>query len=717
MYLLMHLITGYIFLIIGFIKQTGGVDTVILCINTLVFAMSVINMLKNNNLEKTIRGKKTLFKNTKALGILREINERKVPEYADIKLSNTTINKLTGNGWQPVISGTFTALGVLGTFLGLSIGLGSLGMTTAEILDNIDKLIPGITTAFTTSIVGLGMSTSYNFWFRGQQLRLYYAIEEYKNKFNKFGGRIDAPETVEGLNSVLTNFCHQSKMIIEHMQEMTEKAEDRIEQALTIFENNVDNKLNAYENMLNSTNKIYIDGVNEAITKFRDETIEGVRSELSLYREDAERWVRIATEQQNNIEKNIVTLVNTGEQITSDIKNISSSILDTYTKLDTVNSELGNTVEKLVNNTQELKEAINKSDETIKEHLTGIANSMDRASDTCKETNKAIVTQVEALNTIAIKIDDTNTKLGEYTDEIHTSTSKFTEAIDKSASDFEDKLEKVSDDISDKFSETYKLAEKSIKNAIDSSSTAIKESLDVASQNFKENLDKNQSMLEESLEKAKEVFTVTLENTGKTVESNINTAKLYIETSVNESKKLIEESEDKVVDKIQRSNIYIEQQSIEMARNREIIANTLASLDNTVKYTLENYEKLIAKTDESMHKNIEDLGTRIREDIIKVTGDRIKDIASKSEDKISRDIQKVIEEEAKSAEIILKLLESTSNKLLEYAELMETINKATPNIKYSKEAAKMLNDDLEKIAVYMEKIKNIVEKLSDNDER
>ena len=571
MYLLMHLITGYIFLIIGFIKQTGGVDTVILCINTLVFAMSVVNMLKNNNLEKTIRGKKTLFKNTKALGILREINERKVPEYADIKLSNTTINKLTGNGWQPVISGTFTALGVLGTFLGLSIGLGSLGMTTAEILDNIDKLIPGITTAFTTSIVGLGMSTSYNFWFRGQQLRLYYAIDEYKNKFNKFGGRIDAPETVEGLNSVLTNFCHQSKIIIEHMQEMTEKAEDRIEQALYIFEKNIDDKLASYENMLHNTNTIYINGVNEVITKFRDETIEGVRSQLELYREDAEAWVKIVSEQQNNITKNIEGLSSTGETITGNISDISKSIADTYSKLDTVNSELGDTVEKLVNNTKDLKDAIDKSDETIKEHLVGIAESMNKASDTCKETNSTIALQINTLNNVAGKIEE--------------------------------------------------------------------------------------------------------------------------------------------------SNACIEKQTLEIAKNREDVTSATTQLNNELKQALVEADRIVKSADESFGKTIESLGDKVRDDIIKVTGDRIKDIASKSEDKISRDIQKVVEEEAKSAEIILKLLESTSNKLLEYTELMETINKATPNLKYSKEAAKMLNDDLEKIAVYMEKIKNIVEKLSDNDER
>ena len=73
---------------------------------------------------------------------------------------------LSVRSWRGVvlqISGTLTALGLLGTFLGLITGIGGVAFSTvSDTIISIENLLEGITTAFYTSIVGVILSIAFN---------------------------------------------------------------------------------------------------------------------------------------------------------------------------------------------------------------------------------------------------------------------------------------------------------------------------------------------------------------------------------------------------------------------------------------------------------------------------------------------------------------------------------------------------------------------------
>ncbi|MBR4728605.1 MAG: EAL domain-containing protein, partial [Clostridia bacterium] len=68
--------------------------------------------------------------------------------------------------WRGVVlqvAGVLTALGLLGTFLGLMTGISSVSFTTVEAtITSIEQLLEGIATAFYTSIVGVILSVLFN---------------------------------------------------------------------------------------------------------------------------------------------------------------------------------------------------------------------------------------------------------------------------------------------------------------------------------------------------------------------------------------------------------------------------------------------------------------------------------------------------------------------------------------------------------------------------
>lgn len=84
------------------------------------------------------------------------------------------------------MSGTLTGLGILGTFLGLSMGLGSFnGDDIYTISDNVGPLLSGMKVAFHTSVYGILFSLVFNFVYRSIMSDAYEKLENFLDVFRQ----------------------------------------------------------------------------------------------------------------------------------------------------------------------------------------------------------------------------------------------------------------------------------------------------------------------------------------------------------------------------------------------------------------------------------------------------------------------------------------------------------------------------------------------------
>lgn len=102
----------------------------------------------------------SLFKNL--------VKERKrkpntvLPDIEDY-INEDSVSIRTNKGTVSQIPETLTGIGILGTFVGLIIGIGSIGFSSdVAALTSLKTLISGIQVAFYTSIVGLILSICFN---------------------------------------------------------------------------------------------------------------------------------------------------------------------------------------------------------------------------------------------------------------------------------------------------------------------------------------------------------------------------------------------------------------------------------------------------------------------------------------------------------------------------------------------------------------------------
>lgn len=110
------------------------------------------------------------------------INVCDIEEYINEELLDSVGRSYFNSG----ISGTLTGLGILGTFLGLSLGLGAFnGDDIYTISDNVGPLLSGMKVAFHTSVYGIFFSLVFNFVYRSIMADAYEKLEFFLNSFKQ----------------------------------------------------------------------------------------------------------------------------------------------------------------------------------------------------------------------------------------------------------------------------------------------------------------------------------------------------------------------------------------------------------------------------------------------------------------------------------------------------------------------------------------------------
>ena len=90
------------------------------------------------------------------------------------------------NFFNSGVSGTLTGLGILGTFLGRSMGLGAFsGDDIFTISDNVGSLLSGMKVAFHTSVYGILFSLVFNVAYRGIMADAYETLNEFLTVFRQ----------------------------------------------------------------------------------------------------------------------------------------------------------------------------------------------------------------------------------------------------------------------------------------------------------------------------------------------------------------------------------------------------------------------------------------------------------------------------------------------------------------------------------------------------
>lgn len=136
---------------------------------------------------------------------------------------------LTGNRFMAAIPAFLTALGVLGTFVGLQLGLASLNLTSDSDVNvlkgGIFSMMSGASTAFVTSVWGVTLSLFFNLLEKFLERNVRKQISLFQDEIDYLYPRITTEQT-------LIKISDTSRITSQTMQTLAEQIGDRLQQSL-----------------------------------------------------------------------------------------------------------------------------------------------------------------------------------------------------------------------------------------------------------------------------------------------------------------------------------------------------------------------------------------------------------------------------------------------------------------------------------------------------
>jgi hypothetical protein len=229
------------------------------------------------------------------------------------------------------VPGVMTGLGILGTFVGLSLGLQSFNTgTTAEITGSIEPLMNGIKVAFHTSIYGMVFSLVFNYVYKRRLDDADNAINYFLRNFKKYV----LPDTEkEGVNKMMELQKQQTEAILGLTDVLTNKLPEGLKNFLEPQFEHFDDTIDSFSRMATRNQMDQLNRVVDNFVSEMNDSLGGAFSNLSkvvnqtMYvQESNEKQLKEMYEKNAVAADKMVTAVTEMEKVSEQLKDVSGAI-------------------------------------------------------------------------------------------------------------------------------------------------------------------------------------------------------------------------------------------------------------------------------------------------------------------------------------------------------------------------------------------------------
>lgn len=370
--------------------------------------------ISENDILEEILDKSISFDNPELESLLDEyrkdvIEARKLkPGYrGDIEeyFNYDFMDKAFENEFLSVIPSTMTGLGILGTFVGLAIGLNAFDISgnAEEVEAKIVPLMNGIKTAFHTSIIGLIYSLLLNKYLSKQKEMFERSLNAFVDVYNK----------------------HVIKDYIAGNTDTSDKYQKKIEYVL-LQQLQISSELNnAIKALAENSQKSQSEKMGEIVDAFiaqMNTSLGDTFTELRAIIEETNKWQKTALEEMSKV----MTEVNL---LTVDLAKVNDQIATTVDTVKEYTDDIHVTQEKVVENLDVANNILKTNNEISTKQETVLQNISDEYKKTVAELDKFIKMVGENSDEQYKKLEEAIDDYFGRVDEIHNYAIKNIEKI------------------------------------------------------------------------------------------------------------------------------------------------------------------------------------------------------------------------------------------------------------------------------------------------
>lgn len=317
-----------------------------------------------------------LFSDPKLTGLFRdyvfelnrESNARDVYYRPDIEdyINEDLVDDVMHRNELNQIPGFLTGLGILGTFIGLSLGLQSFNTgTTAEMIDSIEPLMNGIKVAFHTSIYGMVFSLTFNVIYKKKLYEAERSVQAFVAAFKKY---VLPDSQLTGMNQLiaiqkqqLNSFDNLYVNMADELEKMIRPEFDRLNHTILDFETlTARNESEAVKVIVDNFVMQMDAALNSSFAKLAQAIDAQYRSQQDsvAMMQEILRAVGSSTTNINDINRETSRLIDTLNHYTGSIQTIQNRLQDTLSSMRDWNSQNSDFARNMAKAIEDMNEQI-----------------------------------------------------------------------------------------------------------------------------------------------------------------------------------------------------------------------------------------------------------------------------------------------------------------------------------------------------------------------
>lgn len=442
---------------------------------------------------------------------------------------------MKGGLWSG-LAGTFTGIGILGTFIGLTIGLAGVDTSsTGALSSSISGLLGGMSTAFVTSIFGIVSAIVFGVWHSQNMKRFGDAV-------SRFTDALDQVFIRKSVEEILLEELAESRAQRAAMEQLS------TDMAISICDHLPD-VLDQLAEKMDSAMKGNLDTMLAGLSERQDKQ----------------------TEQLMQISSNTSSLVSGGFDQLGDVlkKGVGQGA-----------EELGNSLKNLSSDIASLAE--------------GIRDILDRSTKASSEANQKTL---DALNEAISKMNETMEGIAnKQTEETDKNIQRMTDLMEEMKTTMKDIFDEMAASVKEQRTEIGKIAKDSAdqtKENLGAINASVKELMaEIADQmqQMQSMMDTHEKHMQETLDQMRQAVSSSgnvVNAAGKTVEAAGKTAKVFVEAADDVSMKLKTAAEP-----LQKAAQPLQQAAASLDSGVQVLAQSITKQQAEAKSVAESMQKI-----------------------------------------------------------------------------------------------------------------------------
>lgn len=373
------------------------------------------------------------------------------------------INNYTHRRLIEMVPDILTSLGILGTFMGLVLGLRGFNPASYEaVSSSVESLIDGIKVAFVTSIYGLSLSLAFSYWLRGTLTSVSESLDRFLDAYYT---SVVPPTDATAMNHIIANQNSQTRLMQQMQKDLAKEVAQSLSTSIAPMVAHLDKTMDEFTDAVTMNQEKLLENIGERVARtmkqeFFAEFIEmrkvmgeanQAQREHLQFMENAEQQFQkdvmegesrmaLAMDASSDVVLRALSAMNEQEQNLSTFVSDMRKAMDGIVETSDLNVKMTQQMEHLINMNDDVADKMMELAQLSERYTKSLASVQANNSELSEglavmnDSNIRMTDQISKMNSVTVEALGESQRVqkeylaasSEYLEQIHTAQSELT---------------------------------------------------------------------------------------------------------------------------------------------------------------------------------------------------------------------------------------------------------------------------------------------------